>query len=578
MANINRVVLVGNLTRDPELRHTPSGTAVCKLRVAVNTRQKDAATGEWGDKPNYFDVTVWGNQGENCAQYLSKGRPVGVDGRLDWREWEAQDGTKRQAVEIIADSVQFLGSRDERRRAASGSTCPRARRRDADFARRPAPTTTSRSRRHDGRADRNDAGRKRPPLGASERKRNCYFCKDKVDEVDYKNVNQLRRYISEKGKIRSRRITGACRRHQRQVAVAVKRAARDGAAALRRRPIAMEVILLPRRREGRPARRGRRRRAAVTRGTSCCRGGSPSGHAGEGRRAPKARRAARPPRGPHLRAGAGDRRTCSRKTVLRFEVKAGPTGCALRLRHADRHRRRDLAHAQGPRRPAQDRRSTSRSSASAATRCRSTLFDGRRRRGEDARRARGRRAAARGGARGDGGRRGAPRQRPRRRRPRLRPRRGGARRVTRPDGGRRSREAEEPAEPTAADVTERARGDGADAPTTATSQQRLVHRRDRSACGRVREDFSQPSGVCVPQICPATLAAWSGSRCGELRRTSVPSANIRRSSHFTDTAREQAGPRLSAAGRLDRRRSPRLRRPPRSRRRTSTPRSPSSAR
>ena len=112
MANINRVVLVGNLTKDPELRHTPSGTSVCKLRLAVNSRQKDAATGEWGEKPNYFDVTVWGNQGENCAKFLSKGRPVGVDGRLDWREWEAQDGSKRQAVEVIADTVQFLGSRD----------------------------------------------------------------------------------------------------------------------------------------------------------------------------------------------------------------------------------------------------------------------------------------------------------------------------------------------------------------------------------------------------------------------------------------------------------------------------------
>ncbi len=111
MANINRVVLVGNLTRDPELRHTPSGTAVCKLRIAVNTRQKDAQ-GNWGDKPNYFDVTVWGNQGESCAQFLAKGRPVAIDGRLDWREWDAQDGTKRQAVEIIADTVQFLGSRE----------------------------------------------------------------------------------------------------------------------------------------------------------------------------------------------------------------------------------------------------------------------------------------------------------------------------------------------------------------------------------------------------------------------------------------------------------------------------------
>ena len=108
-ANINRVVLVGNLTRDPELRHTPSGMAVCSLRLAVNTRRKDNQTGEWTEKPNYFDITVWGNQGENCAQYLSKGRPVAIDGRLEWREWE-QDGNKRQAVDIIADAVQFLSS------------------------------------------------------------------------------------------------------------------------------------------------------------------------------------------------------------------------------------------------------------------------------------------------------------------------------------------------------------------------------------------------------------------------------------------------------------------------------------
>ncbi|HYI98331.1 MAG TPA: single-stranded DNA-binding protein [Thermoleophilaceae bacterium] len=110
--NINRVVLTGNLTRDPELRSTPSGTAVCSLRVACNTRRKDAS-GEWVDKPNYFDVTVWGAQGENCATYLAKGRPVAIDGRLEWREWEDQNGNKRQAVDIIADSVQFLGGRDD---------------------------------------------------------------------------------------------------------------------------------------------------------------------------------------------------------------------------------------------------------------------------------------------------------------------------------------------------------------------------------------------------------------------------------------------------------------------------------
>ena len=109
--NINRVVMTGNLTRDPELRNIPSGTSVCSLRIACNTRRKDES-GNWVDKPNYFDVTVWGAQGENCAQYLSKGRPVAIDGRLEWREWQDKDGNKRQSVDIIADSVQFLGSRD----------------------------------------------------------------------------------------------------------------------------------------------------------------------------------------------------------------------------------------------------------------------------------------------------------------------------------------------------------------------------------------------------------------------------------------------------------------------------------
>ena len=109
MANINRVVLVGNLTKDPELRHTPGGTPVCSMRVAVNSRRRDES-GTWVDKPNYFDVSVFGNQAESCTQYLAKGRPVGIDGRLDWREWDATDGSgKRQAVEIIADTVQFLG-------------------------------------------------------------------------------------------------------------------------------------------------------------------------------------------------------------------------------------------------------------------------------------------------------------------------------------------------------------------------------------------------------------------------------------------------------------------------------------
>ena len=110
-SNINRVVLTGNLTADPDLRTLPSGNSVCKLRLATNTRRKDSSTGEWVDKPNYFDVTVWGAQGENTAKYLVKGSGVAIDGRLEWREWETPEGTKRQAVDIIADNVQFLGGK-----------------------------------------------------------------------------------------------------------------------------------------------------------------------------------------------------------------------------------------------------------------------------------------------------------------------------------------------------------------------------------------------------------------------------------------------------------------------------------
>ena len=101
--NINRVIVVGNLTRDPELRHTPSGMAVCSLRIAHNERYKDAS-GEWADRAAYFDVTVWSGLGEWMGRNLRKGQKVVVSGRLKWREWE-QDGNKRQAVDIVADSV-----------------------------------------------------------------------------------------------------------------------------------------------------------------------------------------------------------------------------------------------------------------------------------------------------------------------------------------------------------------------------------------------------------------------------------------------------------------------------------------
>ncbi len=141
--NINRVILTGNLTRDPELRSLPSGMSVCSLRVACNTRRKNNSTGEWEDKPNYFDVTVWGAQGENCARFLTKGRPVAIDGRLEWREWETQDGQKRQAVDIIADSVQFLGSREGGENGGRFTPQSDVPADTADFAQAPVATGSS---------------------------------------------------------------------------------------------------------------------------------------------------------------------------------------------------------------------------------------------------------------------------------------------------------------------------------------------------------------------------------------------------------------------------------------------------
>ena len=111
-ADLNRVTLVGRLTRDPELRHTQGGDPICSIRLAVSSRSRDES-GNWGDKSNYFDVTVFGRQAETASTYLAKGRRIGVDGRLSWREWQAQDGTKRQNVEVIANDVFFLDSRGD---------------------------------------------------------------------------------------------------------------------------------------------------------------------------------------------------------------------------------------------------------------------------------------------------------------------------------------------------------------------------------------------------------------------------------------------------------------------------------
>jgi single-strand DNA-binding protein len=107
MFTINHVVLTGRLTSDPELRTLPSGDSVCELRLAVNARRRDSA-GEWVEKPNFFNVAVYGTSGENVAKRIAKGSPVAIDGRLDWRQWETKDGRPAQAVRIVAQNVQFL--------------------------------------------------------------------------------------------------------------------------------------------------------------------------------------------------------------------------------------------------------------------------------------------------------------------------------------------------------------------------------------------------------------------------------------------------------------------------------------
>jgi single-strand DNA-binding protein len=109
MANLNKVFLIGNLTRDPELRYTPGGTAVANLGIAVNRRFKDSS-GELKEEVCFLTVTVWDKQAEGCCQYLKKGRPVFVEGVLQSRFWETSDGQKRSAIDVRAERVQFLGS------------------------------------------------------------------------------------------------------------------------------------------------------------------------------------------------------------------------------------------------------------------------------------------------------------------------------------------------------------------------------------------------------------------------------------------------------------------------------------
>jgi single-strand DNA-binding protein len=120
---INRVVLIGRLTKDPELRTLASGLGVCNLRIACNSMRRDN-DGEYRDKANYFDVSVFGAAAENVSRYTHKGSRVAIDGRLEWREWETSDQQKRQAVSVVADKVLFLDGPGERADGGRGDGEP----------------------------------------------------------------------------------------------------------------------------------------------------------------------------------------------------------------------------------------------------------------------------------------------------------------------------------------------------------------------------------------------------------------------------------------------------------------------
>ncbi len=120
-ASLNKVFLMGNLTRDPELRYVPSGTAVANFTVAVSRVYK-SATGEKKEDVSFIRIVIWGKMAEVCGEYLTKGRPVLVEGRLQSRSWEGQDGQKKNTMEVIATSVQFLGARGDKK--APGAVAP----------------------------------------------------------------------------------------------------------------------------------------------------------------------------------------------------------------------------------------------------------------------------------------------------------------------------------------------------------------------------------------------------------------------------------------------------------------------
>ena len=222
--SINRVIISGNLTRDPELRSTASGLPVLGFGVAVNDRRKNQQTGEWEDYPNFIDCTMFGARAESLSRYLGKGTKVAIEGKLRWSQWE-REGQKRSKIEVIVDELEFMSSRNSDSSSYGGGmgggySAPAA----APVA--AAPVVDASSSVYD-----EDipflAKRKRLEMSdyaKQPRRKFCQFCKEDTQYIDYKDTQMLRKYVTDRGKIKPRRVTGACTQHQRDIANAVKRA------------------------------------------------------------------------------------------------------------------------------------------------------------------------------------------------------------------------------------------------------------------------------------------------------------------------------------------------------------------
>ena len=211
--SFNQVVLMGNLTRDPELRATPNGQNVCSFSLALNRSYK-GSDGNWQEATDYVDVSAWGPVGERVHQYVTKGRPVLVSGRLQSSTWE-KDGQKRSKVEVVAQDVTFLGGRGE---GGDESSAPSA----------PAKTTKKASDKDVVIDDISDE-----PIDLSEipfQKGTIHMAKNKHKQVtgavyfDYKDFKTLQRFVNQFGQIEVRKRTGLTEMQQRRLAKAIKRA------------------------------------------------------------------------------------------------------------------------------------------------------------------------------------------------------------------------------------------------------------------------------------------------------------------------------------------------------------------